>query len=465
MKWKVLLRFLLILILSAVLIFIINLFVAYKFLASQNHRGQENWKGLTSFTLDFQRYVVEKEGKPQVTPEGKEKLALRQGWIQILDEEGYEVYQWNKPPEAPEHYSPSEMVFYNIYTGALGDYTTFAGTANINGYQWSYIIGFPMEKIAKYTFTFSPGKLKVNLIEAMVCIFIVPIVVFIVMGYLFGRSLTNPVLHIIGAIQQLAQGQYDNKFREKGLYKDVYRSLNLLADTLRKSEVERQKMEEMREEWIQNLSHDLKTPLASIKGYGELLADARYTLTAEEIKKYARIIVQKAQYLEELLEDLKLTQTIKRGLIPLKREKRDLVELLRDITIDVLNNPKYQHRKIWFNPQKEQIIFSFDETLLRRAFANLIYNAVVHNHEDTEITIIIKQKEKIVVEIADNGRGIPPQDLANLFARYYRGTNTGESHQGSGLGLAIAKQIIEVHGGEIKAESTLGEGTKITVIF
>lgn len=464
MKWKVLLRFLLFLILSAVLIFTINLFVAYRFLNVQKEDSQENWSGLNSFTLDFRQYVVVAEGKPQITSEGREQLALRQGWIQILDEEGYEVFQWNKPPEAPEHYAPSEMVFYNIYTGALGNYTTFAGTAQIDGYQWSYIIGFPMENVAKYTFIYSPHILRINLIEGLVCIFIVPIVVFLVMGYLFGRSVANPVIHILGAIQQLDQGRYDNKYREKGLYKDVYRSLNHLAYTLKKSEVERQKMEQMREEWIQNLSHDLKTPLASVKGYG-LLADAEYALTAEEVKKYARIIVQKAQYLEELLEDLKLTQAIKRGLIPLNCEKKDLVELLRDITIDVLNNPKYQHRKIWFNPQQEQIIFSFDATLLRRAFTNLIYNAVVHNHEDTEISITIEQKEKIVVEIADNGRGIPPQDLANLFARYYRGTNTGESHKGSGLGLNIAKQIIEVHGGEIKAESTLGVGTKITVIF
>lgn len=238
-----------------------------------------------------------------------------------------------------------------------------------------------------------------------------------------------------------------------------------MAQTLQQRLLERQKLEQLREEWIQNLSHDLKTPLASIKGYGELMAEEDYLLTREETKDYAKIICQKAQYMEELLEDLKLTQSLKWGLIPLKKEKQNLVEVLREIAIDVLNNPHYSQRKIQFKPQKERIYFSFDKSLLRRAFTNLTYNAVVHNQEDTEVFITIAEEDKIMITIEDNGRGMSPKELENLFTRYIRGTNTGENHRGSGLGMTIAKQIIEVHGGEIKADSFLGLGTKITVIF
>lgn len=464
MKRKILLRFLLIIILSVIIILNISMFVQYKFLV-ENQNDDEKWNYLKNFSLDFQQYIVQKDGKPTLTEGGIQELKLRNAWIQILDKEGYEVYHWKKPKKALDHYAPSQMVYYNIYSGAIDNYTLYTGTAKINDYRWSYIIGFPMDKVAKYIFEFSPEKIKTNIFKVLICLLIIPIVVFIVTGYIFGRNIANPIIHMIKGIGQLSKGEYDKKYIEKGLYKEVYISLNNLSSILKTNEVERQNIEKMREEWIQNLSHDLKTPLASIKGYGELIAEEEYVLTAEEIKKYSHIIQEKAQYMEKLLEDLKLTQVLKRGLIPINCKDQDFVELLRDITIDVLNNPHYQKREIQFNSNKEQIIFPFDKSLLQRAFTNLIYNAIVHNDENAQIIINIDKRDKIYVEIEDNGKGISKEDLDNLFERYYRGTNTGESHKGSGLGMNIAKQIIEIHGGTISVESTLGVGTKITAIL
>lgn len=463
MKRKILLRFLLIIVLSVIIILNISMFVQYKFLVE--NRNDEKWNQLKYFTLDFHQYIIQKDGKLTLTKDGIEELNLRNAWIQVLDEEGYEVYNWKKPKKALDHYAPSQMVYYNIYSGVIDNYTIYSGTAKINNYRWSYIIGFPIEKVAKYMIEFSPEKLRTNIFKVLIYLLIIPIVVFIITGYIFGRNIANPLIGIIKGIGQLSKGKYDKKYDEKGLYKEVYSSLNNLSSTLKSNEVERQNIEKMREEWIQNLSHDLKTPLASIKGYGELIADEEYVLTAEEIKKYSHIIQEKAQYMEKLLEDLKLTQVLKRGLIPINSKDQDLIEVLRDITIDVLNNPNYQKREIQFNSNKEQIIFSFDKSLLQRAFTNLIYNAIVHNDENAEISINIDKRDKIYVEIDDNGKGISKKDLDNLFERYYRGTNTGESHKGSGLGMNIAKQIIEIHGGTINVESTLGVGTKITVVF
>ncbi len=464
MKWKILLRFLLILVLSVIIVFHINIFVIYELFISDDH-WDEKWTQLPNFSLDFYQYIIEEDGKPTVTKVGLEELNHRNAWIQILDEEGYEVYHWNKPKDALTHYAPSQMVYYNIYTGVIDNYTTFAGTAEINDYKWSYIIGFPMDKIAKYVYHYSIEELKSNIFAAAIGLFLIPIVVLIVMGYIFGRNLTNPVIHIIQGIRQLSKGEYDKNYIEKGLYKEVYATLNDLSDTLKINEIERQTTEKMREEWIHNLSHDLKTPLASIKGYGELITDEEYVLTEEEIKKYSNIIKEKAYYMEELLEDLKLTQILKNGLIPIVRNKEDIIEVLRDITIDILNNPNYENRKIQFNATEERIVFTLDKSLIQRAFTNLIYNAIVHNNESTEIIISVYKKDKVYVEIEDNGKGISKEDLDNLFERYYRGTNTGESHKGSGLGMAIAKQIIEIHGGTIDVKSTIGVGTKIIVIL
>lgn len=456
MKWRIVLRYLAILILSVMLVVAVDLCLAYKL------TGPGLWSQTTAFALKFRQYIVLEEGKPAVSREGLDLLSRQGAWLQILNQEGYEVYSWRKPPQAPSHYTPSEMVFYNIYSGALEGYTTFCGTAVLDGYKWSYVLGFPLAQVAKYQLVYSPQNLRSYLLVALLSFILVPILVFIVMGYIFGRSLTEPLFQIITAIQQLAQGEY-GQWPEKGLYREVFHSLNRLAEALKQSEAERQKTEQMREEWIQNLSHDLKTPLASIKGYGELLGDEHYRFTEEEVKTYARIIRRKAEYMEELLEDLKLAQTLKRGLVPLKRRKEDLVALLREIIVDILNHPRYQKRQIFFHPQQEHVFWPVDKQLLQRALTNLIYNAVIHNDAGTEIHVTIEQADRPRITIRDNGRGISPDDLSKLFQRYYRGTNTEENHQGSGLGLAIAKQIVELHGGSIEVASTLGKGTSFTV--
>lgn len=457
-------RFVLIIVFSIIISLILNFIIAYK-LFVQEENYDDKWDHVRDFSLTFNRYIEKKDDRVKVTSEGIEKLKDYGAWIQILDEEGYERYHWNKPKAAPSHYTPSEMVFYNIYAGAIEDYTTFAGTAKIDGYRWSYIIGFPMEEVAKYSYYYQPKKLNSNIIKVTVFLLLTPTIVILVMGYVFGRSLTNPIIEIIRGIQELSKGNYEVFYAEKGIYKEVFTNLNKLSNQLKLNEREREKTEKMRGEWINNLSHDLKTPLSSIKGYSELMADGDYSLTENEIKEYSRIIKDKAAYMEELLEDLKLAQVLKAGLFPLNLKEQDMVELLRNITIDVLNNPKYEKRKIAFNIGTEPIIFSFDKKLMQRAFANLLFNSLVHNDEDTWISINIDKKDKIYIEIEDDGRGIPEENLDKLFERYYRGTDTGESHKGSGLGLSIAKQIIELHGGTIDVESAQGVGTKFIVLF
>ncbi|NLZ54409.1 MAG: sensor histidine kinase, partial [Thermoanaerobacteraceae bacterium] len=335
MKWKIFLRFISIIILSVIISLILNIIISYRlFVLDENFDNK--WNQVREFTLTFKQYIEQSDDGVRVTEDGIEKLKDYNAWIQILDEEGYEIYQWNKPKTALSHYTPSEMVFYNIYTGAIDDYTTFAGTVEMDGYKWSYIIGFPMEEVAKYSIYYSPRRLKVNILKGVVYLLATPTIVLLIMGYIFGRSLTKPVADIISGIQQLSKGNYHVNYLEKGIYKDVYANLNNLANQLKLSEGEREKTEKMREEWINNLSHDLKTPLSSIKGYSELMADEDYSLTDNEIKEYSRIIKDKANYMEELLEDLKLTQVLKAGLFPVNAKDQDIVELLRNITIDVL---------------------------------------------------------------------------------------------------------------------------------
>jgi len=138
---------------------------------------------------------------------------------------------------------------------------------------------------------------------------------------------------------------------------------------------------------------------------------------------------------------------------------------LKESIIDILNNPDYSDRNISFMGEDRKISYSFDEQLLKRAINNLIMNALIHNPEDTVIRIGIQTTDQTRITIEDNGRGMDAEEVNKLFQRYYRGTNTDEKAKGTGLGMAIAKQIIELHGGDIFVESALAVGTNITICF
>lgn len=440
----------------------INLAAAFYFLSADGDPKLVSEKSVR----EFQRYITFANGKPMVVPQGQTLLKKEKAWIQILDPYGTEVYSLNKPASVPVHYTPGEIVHYHRYDGSIEGTSIYVSWVKQNGVKWSYVIGFSYEKIAKYTVYFSPAKISGFWKEGILAVLGLTLLMVLTIGYFSSRKLTRPLVTIIQGIQVLARGQYEVRYQPKGLYRDVYQSLNQLSDALQENERQRVRLEKMREEWVTNLSHDIKTPLASIKGYGEVLVDPDYEITPDERQKYVDIILGKTQYMEKLLDDLRLTYQLKNNVLPLQKKEGNIVEVIREVVIDVLNTPRYAEREIEFMTDAEYIGFTFDPRFLTRAFTNLIYNAVIHNLPDTRIVIrITEQKEKIGIEVGDNGKGMTAEDVESLFTRYYRGTSTNEQHQGSGLGMAIAKQIIEAHQGNIDVMSQVGKGTNIYVSF
>lgn len=139
---------------------------------------------------------------------------------------------------------------------------------------------------------------------------------------------------------------------------------------------------------------------------------------------------------------------------------------MKELVIDILNTPEYEDRTIRFETEKADFLYSFDQTLLTRAFRNSIINAFVHGKADTEVTLRVSVSNTVLnISVADNGKGIEPEAAKHLFDRYYRGTSTQQRPEGSGLGLAIAKSIIELHGGTISVSSAPNKGTVFHIEF
>lgn len=417
-----------------------------------------NWSSWpVSYTDSFRKNIEFINGKPELKASGIDELKKYRLSFQIVDENGYVVISYNSPHGAL-HYSPIEIVELYKGGGSSGNCTMFVGSVSNNKKKWTYIIGFPA-KISKLTvyvnYNFA-SKVR-YILSGMFAIILLLIAIF---GIKINGSLSN----IIKGIERLASNNYKH-IKEKGLYRDIYASLNLLDERLKASETERKRNEKLREEWIANISHDLKTPLSPIKGYAEILADSEYNVTSEEIKKYGAVILKNSKNIENIVENLNFTYQLKNGMIPIDKESGNIVRLLKEVIIDILNRPEYENRHMEFYCDEDAVILDFDNTLLKRAFNNLIYNAVIHNDDDTIIKVTVKKEDKIYVTIEDNGKGMSEEELKRLFERYYRGTNSTMKVHGSGLGMAIAKQIIEAHGGRIYVISKINIGTTINIEF
>lgn len=445
------------------LLILISIFIGIAFyllnVSISSENSYANWSSWpVYFTSNFYKNINFQDGKPQLTDTAIGELKKYKLSFQIIDTNGDVSLGYNEPVGAPKHYSPIDVVQLYKTGGASAKHTMFVGSTNNNGEKWTYIIGFPA-KISKVVMYFNYDnllKLKLVILGA----FILVILLVAVYGIWMNHILSN----IIVGIRKLASNDYVS-IKENGIYKDVFFNLNLLNKKLKVSEEERKRNETLREEWIANISHDLKTPLSPIKGYAEILTDSEYAVAPQDVKKYGAIILRNAKNVENIVENLNFTYQLKNGMLPISRREGNIVRLLKEVIINILNHPKYEERNIVFDCTEDRINFNFDNTLLSRAFTNLLYNSVIHNASDTIIKVSIKEKDGIYISIEDNGRGMTEEDVKKLFERYYRGTNSSVNVKGSGLGMAIAKQIIETHDGKINVESKLNVGTSIDIEF
>ncbi|KKI91551.1 histidine kinase [Bacillus sp. SA1-12] len=467
MKWKVTAHFLVFMVLSLLLSLFVFFTISILFLYS--NIGRERilpYQNPGTYTVDFAEHIEVKNNQIVIPDENLNELEQGDVWIQVLDENGTELYSRFKPEHAPDHYTPAKLIHYHKFTGALEDSTIFVGMLRSGSRDLSYIMGFPEEVIGKTSLYYRSETL---LWDAVIVFFVVVAVVMLIallFGYFFSRRLAKPIVKIISGIQHLVKGDYRKEYEPAGIYQTVFLNLNELSSTLLSNEAERNKLEKIREDWVTNITHDIKTPLASIRGYTELIQNTDYELSKLERKKYTEIILDKSSYIERLIDDLNLTYKLNSASFPVAQKVEDLVEILRESVIQILNHPLYEETNLEFSAKIENYPSKCDKLLLQRAFMNIIYNAIVHNPPDTFIKISVKkEKNHVQIDIKDKGKGIPENEIENLFTRYYRGTNTGETHKGSGLGLAIAKQVIEAHGGEIAVESQLNEGTEVVIVL
>jgi signal transduction histidine kinase len=471
MKWKIIRRYIAAMMITTLIVinclWIINLVNAFLFVFNKDETKTydlyDNTVSQLLFVKSFSKNFKWNGNELIIDDRHLNNLREYGIWLQVLDSNSREVYSCFRPAGFPDHYAPDELVHLYTQSSTIKGSSLFIEPYTTSNTRYSYIMGFPHTISEKRIFTYNPSTFKYDILKLVLLILIVTGVITFLVSYIFSSNLAKPVIMIIDNIKALSSGDYSGKFPAGGIYSEVNRNLSTLADTLALGENERKKNEQLREEWIANITHDLKTPLSSIKGYAELMQEPEYKLSEEEIVRYSAVILDKANYLESLTEDLKLTYQLKSLDAAAHFKELNIVELARDAVIDIMNTPSYENACVSFDAEKEVILFKGDGKLITRALQNLLYNSLVHNPQNTRVQVRITLEAGIKIVIEDNGRGIPEAELNKLFERYFRGTDTGESHKGSGLGLAIAKQVIELHGGCISVSSRINSGTSFII--
>lgn len=269
--------------------------------------------------------------------------------------------------------------------------------------------------------------------------------------------LVRPLQQITAATRKIAGGDFSVRLRIR--QKD---ELGVLAESITHMAEELQKMEKMRQEFVSNVSHDIQTPLTSIRGFSKLLQQD--TLDARERKAYLQLIESESERLSRLSENLLKLASLDSEHHPHHPRSLDLDEQLRRCVVAC--EPLWSAKRLDIELELPPVRIVADEDSLGQVWTNLLHNAIKFTPPDGRIAITLTGDDRLaVVEVRDTGIGISPEDQSHIFRRFYKADASRQTSQGSGsgLGLAIVKKIVDLHGGKIELTSRPGDGTTVRV--
>lgn len=278
-----------------------------------------------------------------------------------------------------------------------------------------------------------------------------------VLSLFFTRTIINPIYKIIRATEKLAKGEYNTRIKNefKDELKTLADSVNLMAEKIQESE-------KSKNEFISSITHEIRTPLTSIKGWGETIITGDFS-DKDEIETGLNIIIKETDRLSSMVEELLEFSKLEAGNLILYKEKTDIILLLKDI-ISIYKG-KFSKKKIdgTLNSEFDSLILNIDSNRIRQVAINVLENAYKFSNYNSKITIDVKKEKKYVkIAIIDSGVGISEENLENVKKRFFKGNS---KQPGSGLGLAISNEIIKLHNGEISIESKLHEGTTVNILL
>ena len=287
--------------------------------------------------------------------------------------------------------------------------------------------------------------------DQMIVVSIVFIILAVLLSIYTTRKIAKPIAKTNSAAKELAKKNYDVEFDATG-----YLEVKELNETLNYAKTELAATEKLQQELIANISHDLRTPLTMITGYGEVMRD----LPGENTPENIQVIIDEATRLSSLVNDLLDLSKLQSGAIRPEKTRFCLTDSVTGIFARYAKLKEQDGYNISFESSEFVWVYA-DELKISQVIYNLVNNAINHAGEDKTVIVTQSVRDKTVrIEVEDHGEGIPPDKLPYIWDRYYK---VDKEHKrgviGSGLGLSIVKSILDAHDARYGVRSTLGKGS------
>jgi signal transduction histidine kinase len=337
--------------------------------------------------------------------------------------------------------------------------------------HWSFLGGYVISSLLTFLNVWVTAKLMfVNEHDLLLATVLLGFAtgVAIVLGYFLSSALVKRIAELRQVAETVSEGDFSVRAQARG--RDelalLSQTFNEMASQLQAARLKQSEMERSRRELIAWVSHDLQTPLASIRAMVEALADG-VVEEPESVQRYLRTIQREIQGLSLLIDDLFQLSQLDAGGLALDRQMESISDLVSD-TLESFSELAAQRGVRLFGQVEPGIDpVWMDSKQIGRVLNNLVKNALRHTPSSGQVFVQASRSGgQVQVSVSDSGPGIPMEDLSHIFERFYRGEKSRNRQTGgAGLGLAIARGIVEAHGGQISVESSSDQGTKFWFIL
>jgi two-component system phosphate regulon sensor histidine kinase PhoR len=462
--WKFFVAFILLTIVTAI---ILSSFLVIRLRSNVEEKISQRLQSNTILAGKiFKRAMLEGDSTyiQRETKELAKDLNLR---ITIVDKHGKVLADSERDARSMENHG-GRPEFIEAVEKGIGESTRFSHTLD---YSMKYVAvrvtdGESIAGVVRIAVPLIEVQLELNQLYRVAIIgAIAAICIAGVIAYVMARGISTPIRQMKEVADAVAKGQFDKKslIRGEDELAELAQSLNAMSDEL-KLKIERLKyLDNVRTDFVANVSHELKTPLTSIRGFVETLEDGAVN-DSNNARRFLAIIKKHAQRLGNIIDDLlRLSELESDGGIEMA--ELDLKGLIDEIVMGFGHSLAVKRQALSVEASSGDFTISGDRDRLEQVFVNLIDNAIKYTKEGGGIKVqLARTDDSAIVTVEDNGIGIPKEDVERVFERFYR-VDKAHSRElgGTGLGLSIAKHIVLAHNGGIRIESEVSRGTKVIV--
>ena len=465
--WKFLGAYILLILIAIV---VLGFFVDLKFRDHYEKNLSETLRNEAVMAGDILKDALDRQDREAIQDRTNDLAKILGIRVTVIDKTGSVLGDSETDPASMENHIGREEVASALSDG-VGESSRFSKTLRFN---MKYVAVAVRKNgnttgIIRFSMPLVEVERELSIINRVIFLggFLV-VLITLMIGYFISKKISGPIRNMERTTRSIAKGDLSRRvdIRSNDELGGLARSFNLMADELQSKIDNLNKMDKIRTDFVANVSHELKTPLTSIKGFIETLEDGAID-DKENAKKFLNIIGRHAERLSTIINDLLSLAEIEGGRTAIELTMVDIRHLLDEVVWGFGHALSEKKQKLNVEYKGTDFKVKGNKDKIEQVLVNLIDNAIKYTPQEGNLRIsLFEQKENVMISIEDTGIGIPEEHLDRIFERFYR-VDKARSRElgGTGLGLSIVKHIIMLHNGHIDIDSKVGKGTKITIVL